>query len=289
MESLFAFYQTHSHSIDSIGINMILALSMYMTLSTGMLSLANGAFMALGAYTAALLTMNANCPFLLAILVGALPPFIIAVLLRLLPVLRLHGVFLSIATIGFGEIVKIALTNWEYTGGAIGLFVPAKTQLWHTLLGLIIAIYAVVRIKRSKIGRAMAAIAEDEKAAEASGINIYRYKVFVFVLGAVFAGIAGGLYAHLNNFIDPREFGFHRVVNMLVSCVIGGINKFVGVMIGAAFITILPEIFRFANIYRAFFTGLILLLAVLYPPAELGPIIRKIYLSVFFVNRRKVT
>src|SRR5438477_5788198 len=159
-ESLFAF----------VGINGLLALSVYCTLCCGQLSLANAGFMAIGAYAGALLTQNAHAPYPLALLAGALLPALIAVPLGL-PVLRLRGVFLAIATIGFGEVVRLAFVNWSYTNGALGLVaIPQKTSLWMVWIALALALYVLGRLRGSRIGYALEAIRQDEPAARAIGI-----------------------------------------------------------------------------------------------------------------------
>src|SRR5438067_10230636 len=151
-QSLFAF----------IGINSLLALSVYCTLSCGQLSLANAGFTAVGAYAAALLTVRAHAPFPLALIAGTLLPAIVAIPLGL-PVLRLRGVFLAIATIGFGEVVRLAFVNWDYTNGALGLVaIPQKTGLWTIWLALPLAPHPLRRLRGPRPRYAPQAIREDE-------------------------------------------------------------------------------------------------------------------------------
>jgi branched-chain amino acid transport system permease protein len=263
-QSLFAF----------IGINGLLALSVYCTLSCGQLSLANAGFMAIGAYAAALLTVRAHAPFPLALAAAILLPAIVAIPLGL-PVLRLRGVFLAIATIGFGEVVRLAFVNWDYTNGALGLVaIPQKTNLWLVWLALALALYVLGRLRGSRVGYALEAIRQDEPAARAIGIASTQYKVAMFAFGAALAGLAGALEAHFTFMVAPSGYGFGRVVDMLVYAVVGGDAIFYGPVLGAAFLTTLPEALRGAGQaiglapgpLRLFVNGAILLAVILFLP-----------------------
>src|SRR5438105_14429285 len=183
--------------IAFVGVNGLLALSIYATLSCGQLSLANAGFMAIGAYTGALITLHAKgVPFVAVLAASALAPAIVAVPLGL-PVLRLRGVFLAIATIGFGEVVRLAFVNWDYTNGALGLVaIPQKTSLWMVWIALALALYVLGRLRGSRIGYALEAIRQDEPASRAIGIASTHYKVAMFAFGAALAGLAGALEAH---------------------------------------------------------------------------------------------
>ena len=263
-QSLFAF----------IGLNGLLALSVYCTLCCGQLSLANAGFMAIGAYTGALLTQNAHAPFPLALLAGALLPAAVAVPLGL-PVLRLRGVFLAIATIGFGEVVRLAFVNWDYTNGALGLVaIPQKTSPWMIWLALAVVTFALARLRGSRAGYALEAIREDESAARTMGIATTQYKLAMFVAGSAIAGLAGALEAHLTYMVAPAGYGFSRAVDMLVYAVVGGDAIFYGPVAGAAFLTLLPEVLRGGGRalglapgpLRLFLNGAILLAVILFLP-----------------------
>jgi branched-chain amino acid transport system permease protein len=267
-QSLFAF----------IGINGLLALSVYCTLCCGQLSLANAGFMAIGAYAGAVLTQNFHAPFALALLAGTILPAVFAVPLGL-PVLRLRGVFLAIATIGFGEVVRLAFVNWDYTNGALGLVaIPQKTGLWTIWLALAFALYVLGRVRGSRPGYALEAIREDEPAARTMGIATTRYKVAMFALGAALAGLAGVLEAHFTFMVAPNGYGFSRAVDMLVYAVVGGTAVFYGPVIGAAFLTLLPEVLRGGGQalglspgpLRLFLNGAILLAVILFVPNGLA-------------------
>ena len=268
------FFAAYSSVITFIGINAVLALSIYVTLACGQLSLANAAFMGLGAYTAALLSLRLDAPFPVALLAGGLLAALVAVPLGL-PVLRLRGVFLAIATIGFGEVVRVVAINaTDLTRGASGLpAIPAKTELWHLALTLAVLSYGFWRLRGSRLGYAFAAIREDESAARTMGIDTARYKLIAFVVSAFIAGLAGGFLAHYTNAIAPRDFGFGRAVDILVYAIVGGSTHFAGPMLGAALITVLPEFLRTLKglgiepgAATVFVNGLILLLVILFLP-----------------------
>jgi branched-chain amino acid transport system permease protein len=268
--SLSDVWATYGSLVSFLMINAILALSIYLTLAAGLLSMGTAGFMSIGAYTATLLTMQAKAPYALALAAGGVTAALAGLLLGV-PVLRLRGVYLAIATIGFGEIVRIVFLNVGFTGGAIGINgIPKITEWWHILLVLLLVVYALARMPGSKMGQALAAIREDEVAARASGVEVTRYKTIVFVLSAAIAGVAGALSAHLTFFISPNEFSFGLAVNTLVYAVVGGTTSFVGPILGAAIITLLPEALRATGVaagaVRLGINGLILLLVILFLP-----------------------
>ena len=261
------FWAVYSNVVLTIGINALLALSIWLTLSCGMLSIGNAAFMGMGAYTAALLTMNLGWPFPLSLLAGMIVPAVLAFIIGK-PTLRLSGIYLAMATLGFGEVVRIVLLNWEsLTGGALGLNgIPQLTQWWHVLIALVATLAILWRMRRSKVGRAFEAIKEDETAAGLMGIAVAETRMLAFVLGAAIAGLAGGLDAHLTFFIGPQEFGFDRGVDILTMAILGGIGGLPGPLLGAAILTLLPELLRSLRDFRLVVNGLILVVIVLFLP-----------------------
>ncbi|HEX3245530.1 MAG TPA: branched-chain amino acid ABC transporter permease [Chloroflexota bacterium] len=273
------FLATYANLINFLGINALLGLSIYATLATGQLSVGNAAFMGIGAYTAALLVMRLGVPFLPSLLVGSLAGGGAAFLLGL-PVVRLSGVFLAIATIGFGEIVRIvALNSTTLTGGAQGLNgVPPLTQTWQIYLALAVVLFIFWRIRGSRLGYTWEAIRQDELAARNLGINTARHKVLAFALGGLLAGLAGGLAAHFTFFIGPNEYGFTQATNILVYAIVGGSGVFWGPVLGSTLITLLPEVLRGSGVaagaMRLFVNGLILLLVVLFLPNGLASLFR---------------
>ncbi|SOE47491.1 Branched-chain amino acid transport system permease protein LivM (TC 3.A.1.4.1) [plant metagenome] len=261
------FWAIYGNLVLSLGTNSLLALSIWLTLSCGMLAMANAAFMGIGAYTASILTMNYGVSFPVALAGGMAAPALVAAIIAL-PTLRLSGVYLAMATLGFGEVVRITVLNTEsLTGGALGLNgIPQVTQWWHVLLAVVIVVFVLWRVRASKVGRSFDAIRGDETAAGLMGINVRSAKTLAFVGGAVIAGLAGALNAHLTFFIGPQEFGFDRGVEILTMAILGGINSLAGPILGATIITMLPELLRGFNDFRLVVNGLILVLIVLFLP-----------------------
>jgi branched-chain amino acid transport system permease protein len=275
MEWLESFWPTYSTLVLSLGTNSLLALSIYLTLACGLLTVGNAAFMGIGAYTAALLTMHTNAPFLVALLLGALVPAGVALAIGR-PTLRLSGVYLAMATLAFGEVVRIIILNAEnLTGGALGLNgIPQLTAWSHVAITLASALYVTLRCAHSRIGRVSAAICQDETATEVMGLNVRAYKLFAFVLGAALAGLAGGLNAHFTFFISPNEYGFERGVEILAMGVLGGTGSPWGAVIGGVLITLLPELLRGLGHYRPLINGAILIVIILYSPKGIWDLMR---------------
>ncbi|TMD57278.1 MAG: branched-chain amino acid ABC transporter permease [Chloroflexi bacterium] len=269
MDALGEFVRVYQTTIGVIGINALLALSVWITLYAGQLTLGNAAFMAIGAYGAALLGMRVGVSFPLGLVFGAGLSAALALPLGL-AVFRLRGVYLAIATIGFGEVVRVLLLTLPFTGKALGLNgIPPLTELWHIYLSLVVVAYVLWRVQGWTVGRAWAAIREDEIAAASQGIAIRRYKLAAFVAGAALAAWAGGLSAHLNFSIEPGDFGFTRAVQILVYAVVGGTPSVAGPILGATLLTALPEILRPLREYRDIFAGLILMGVIIYLPRGL--------------------
>jgi branched-chain amino acid transport system permease protein len=279
LEALAQFFAIYGSLVNFIGINSLLALSLYLTLAAGQLSLGSAAFAGIGGYTAGILTMKMGVPFLLSVAIGSVLSGLVGLVIGL-PVLRLRGVFLAIATLSFGEVVRITVLNLDITGGAQGLVgIPNLTQTWGIYLSLAVVGYSIARLRHSRIGWCFESIREDETAASAMGINTTYYKTLAFVLGAVLAGFAGGLYAHLNYIITPREFGFSVAVDLLIFNIVGGIRVWYGPVLGAVLLTALPEILRSTGVtagpLRMALNGVILLLVILFLPNGLVSIFQR--------------
>src|SRR2546421_5649700 len=269
MDEIGDFLSAYSTLIALVGVNALLALSVWVTLYAGQLTLGNAAFMAIGAYVSALLGRHLGTPFPIALVAGATAAGAPAAPLGL-TVFRLRGVYLAIATLAFGEVVRVILLATPITGKGQGLNgIPPKTELWHIYLSLAVVAYVLWRVQGSTVGRAWAAIREDEIAAASQGIAIRRYKLAAFVAGAAIAAWAGGLSAHLNFSIEPGHFGFTRAVQILVFAVVGGTPSVAGPIVGATLLTALPEILRPLKEYRDIFAGLILMLVIIYLPRGL--------------------
>jgi len=275
MEWLDSFWATYNTLVLSIGTNVLLALSIYLTLSCGLLSVANAAFMAIGAYSSALLTLHSVTSFFPALVLGSLLPALVALVIGR-PTLKLSGVYLAMATLAFGEVVRIAILNTEeLTGGALGLNgIPQLTSWFSVAAAACGALYVLLRAAQSRLGRTMAAIRQDEVATEVIGINVRGYKLFAFVSGAALAGLAGGLNAHFTFFISPNEYGFDRGVEILAMGVLGGTGSPWGAVLGGVLITLLPELLRGLGDYRPLINGVILILIMLYSPRGLWGLIQ---------------
>ena len=270
LDSLDSFWAIYSNLVLTLGTSSLLALSIYLTLSCGMLAMANAAFMGIGAYASALITMQAGLPYPVALTVGAVAPALVAYAIGK-PTLRLSGVYLAMATLAFGEVVRIAILNTEsWTGGALGLNgIPQLTQPWHVAAVLAAVLLLLQRLRSSRTGRAFEAIKEDETAAGLMGIDVAGHKLAAFVLGAAIAGLAGTLNAHLTFFIGPNEFGFDRGVDILTMTILGGIQGLAGPVIGAVIVTLLPEVLRGLQDWRLMANGIILVIMVLFLPRGL--------------------
>lgn len=250
-----------------IGINIILVSSLNLVVGyTGLLHLGHAAFMSVGAYTAGILSVYLGIPFFPALLAGALLAALFGIILGL-PNLKLRGDYLAIATLGFGEILRIIIINVDITGGPVGLRgIPQATNLWIVYGFVAITLVVLYRIIKSRVGRALLAIREDETAAEAMGINTTYFKIMAFSVAAFFAGTAGGLFAHYFRYINPNNFGFMRSIELLCMVILGGMGNLAGSVVGATVLTAAPEILRAYGDYRMIIYGSILVLMMLIRP-----------------------
>jgi branched-chain amino acid transport system permease protein len=263
------FYNSHELLIAQIGVNAILAISLFVTFYSGQLTLANAGFMAVGAYTTVIMSLYLPLPLPVDILIGTLLAGAVGFVVGL-PVLRLRGIFLAIATIGFVEALRLGvILNLPITGEGQGLKNPSADPLGGILpilISLPIIAYLVWRLTKAKLGHAWAAIREDELAASSNGINVGLYKMIAFVIGALLAGYAGALETHINFFVDPTEYSVTRAIQILTFAVAGGTTNIVGPIVGALFLTSLPEIIRQASAYRDVVNGVILILVIIFRP-----------------------
>lgn len=254
----------------NIGIGIILALGLnVVTGLTGQLSLGHAAFMSIGAFTSALLTIKLGMPFGINLILTGFITAAVAALIGL-PILRLTGDYLAICTLGFAEIVKVAFLNLDITNRALGLTVPSAVTsipmpvvVWVVVL---LTIICVSFIHSSRFGRALMAVRGDEIAAEAMGINVTLYKVQSFALGAFIAGVGGGLYAHFMGYINPSDFGFLKSVDILSMIVLGGLGSITGSVIGATILSAAPEFLRFMASYRMLVYGGLLVCMMIFRP-----------------------
>lgn len=266
-EMLDQYYQI---ILTSMCINIILAVSLNLINGfTGQLSLGHAGFMAVGAYVAVVMTQRLDLPFMVA-LFAASGAAALAGLLIGMPTLRLKGDYLAIATLGFGEIIRVILQNIEYVGGPSGILGIDKLTTWPWLFAAtLLTIVVVVNLVNSSYGRAIISVREDEVAAELMGINTTRYKVLAFVIGAMFAGLAGALYAHYFYIIKPETFNFMKSFDILVMVVLGGLGSTTGAVVAAIFITTLTAVLQAFPAVRMILYSLILIVVMIYRPQGL--------------------
>ncbi len=259
-------YWLHIFSLGLIA--AILALGMQLLLGmAGLLSLGQGAFYGIGAYVAGSLAASYGVPFLATLLLGGLAAA--AASLLLVPIVRLKGTSLAVATLGFSIIVHLVLLNEEWlTGGSLGLMdIPNPTILgfsmagdrpfyWVCLVILIAVFIAIDRIGQSRFGRALSALAQDEEAARASGIRLARAKSKCFLAAAFTAGVAGGLFAYHSRYLSPSDFTFNKSIEIMIMAVIGGLSSLPGAVVGAFVVVLLPEYLRSSGEMRMILFGL---------------------------------
>lgn len=266
-------------------VNIILTVSLNLASGfLGQLVLGHAGFMSVGAYASALFTLNSGLPisvaFPLSILIAGVVAVIFGILIGI-PALRLKGDYLAIITLGFGEIIKVLINFFDFTGGARGLRgIPRVVdkssgisvefvKFSYAFFLAVLTIYLITAFIRSRHGRAVIAIREDEIAAEASGINTTYYKLLAFVMAAFFAGVAGALYAHHLGVLNPAKFDFNYSVEILVMVVLGGMGSITGSVVSAIALTILPELLRGFSDYRMLAYSVILILVMLFKPTGL--------------------
>lgn len=257
-----------------ICINIILAVSLNITVGCmGQINLGHAGFMSVGAYAAALFTKSALVEgvggYLISILIAGLMAGIIGIIVGI-PALRLKGDYLAIITLAFGEIIRVLIEYFGFTGGAQGLVgIPKFSNLSLIFVITVASVAMMYSIMTSRHGRAVLAIREDEIAAEASGINTTFYKTFAFALSAIFAGIAGAVYAHYMGVIGASQFDYNYSVSILVMVVLGGMGSFTGAILSAAVLTLLPEALRSFADWRMIVYSLILIITMLFKPMGL--------------------
>jgi branched-chain amino acid transport system permease protein len=272
--------------IMGIGINIILAVSLNLINGyTGQFSLGHAGFMAVGAYTAAAVTMfggphilaaigGANAAttgalFLVALVAGGLVASLAGLAVGV-PSLRLKGDYLAIVTLGFGEIIRVIFRNIDSLGGALGLTgIPPYTNFFWVFSFAALTIYVVACMVNSTYGRGFIAVHDDEVAAEAMGLNTTKYKIIAFIVGAFFAGIAGGIYGHFKLSIDPKGFDFIKSIEIVVMVILGGMGNTIGVILAAILLTVLPEVLRPVAQYRMMLYSLLLIVLMLTRPQGL--------------------
>ena len=268
----------------NVGVNVILAVSLNVVNGfTGQFSIGHAGFMAVGAYTAAKITLAAQglqiaglppgvsdgVVFLFALLAGMALAAVMGLVVGL-PSLRLRGDYLAIVTLGFNEIIRVIIENTAFLGQATGISgLPLRTNLVWVGMGVVATVAMARRLAGSTHGRALLAIREDEVAAEAMGVDTTGYKVRAFVIAAAFAGLAGGLLVHLIQLCTPRTFTFVKSIEVVVMVVLGGLGSVTGSVVAAVVLTLVPEALREVNEYRMVVYSLLLIVLMLTRPTGL--------------------
>jgi branched-chain amino acid transport system permease protein len=271
--------------MTGVGINVILAVSLNLVNGyTGQFSLGHAGFMSVGAYLSAGITLllgprllgegggtvlQQGMLFLAALVAGGLGAALAGLAVGI-PSLRLKGDYLALVTLGFGEIIRVTFQNVDALGGALGLNgIPNYTTVFWVYSFAALAVFTVVCLVRSTYGRGFIATHDDEVASEAIGLNTTRYKIVAFVVGAFFAGVAGGLYGHFKLTITPTGFDFTKSIEIVVMVILGGMGNTPGVIFAAILLTILPEALRTVEQYRMVLYSVLLIFLMLVRPKGL--------------------
>ena len=283
---LGSYYQI---TLYNICINIILAVSLNLIIGIcGQFSLGHAGFMCIGAYSAAIMvkSMPNMGGFAIGIVIGLIISAIAALIVSI-PTLRLRGVYLAIATLGFSEIIRIVVLNMEITNGAAGITGIPQLTSWPLLfIVMVLSIMIVTNFGRSRQGRACISIREDEIASEAMGVNTTKYKTLAFVIGAMLASVAGALYACNFFVIQPDLFNFNKSIDILVMVVFGGMGSITGSLIAAIFIGILNTVLQSFSSIRMIIYGLALVGIMIFRPGGLLGT-KEFTFSALFKRRKK--
>jgi branched-chain amino acid transport system permease protein len=245
-----------------VGILLLGALSVYIILATGQLSLGNAGFMAIGSYISSFLTVELQWPLTAALVAAALAACIIGIIVGF-PALRLKGIYLAMATLGFGEMVRsffLAFGRMGGSGGYHGMNHVSLGYIWTWAGGLLLL---VLVLERSRLWLEMRAVHDDETAAGLVGLNTTLTKIAAFGFGAAVAAVAGGLFAHHYVYIEPGNFGFERSIDFVLAVILGGSTVGAGALVGATLLVLMPEWLRFLTDWRLAAFGALLILVLL--------------------------
>jgi branched-chain amino acid transport system permease protein len=243
--------------LADVGILMLGALSVYIILATGQLSLGNAGFMAIGSYIASWLTVQMHWPLTLATVASALVASAVGIVIGF-PALRLKGIYLAMATLGFGEMVRSFFLSFEPLGGSGGYRGMAHVSvayIWAWAAGILLV---VLVLERSRLWLEMRAVHDDETAAGLIGLDTTAVKIGAFGFGAGIAAVAGALFAHHYVYVEPANFGFERSIDFVLAIILGGSTVALGALVGAALLVILPEWLRFMVDWRLAVFGALL-------------------------------
>ena len=255
-----------------VGVNLMVVLGLsLLTGFTGLFSFGHAGFMAIGAYVSAVCTLYYHLPFITAMVLGAVAAMVMALIIGYFT-LGLKGDYFCIATLGFGESVRLIFDNLDFFGGARGISsIPMVTTFELTLVICILAVAALTLLMHSRHGRNMIAIREEELASQAIGIHVFRYKMISFVISAAYAAVGGALYAHYLGYLQPLMFQLTKSTEMTIMVIFGGLGSIGGSVIGAVLLTFLPELLRsFANWRLVFYGAAVVLIMISRPQGLMG-------------------
>ncbi|HXH08336.1 MAG TPA: branched-chain amino acid ABC transporter permease [Alphaproteobacteria bacterium] len=276
---IYIMARLFTYILVAVGLNLL-------TGYAGQVSLGHAAFFAIGAYTAAVLAESLAWPFVLCVITAAVFTAIVGYLLGL-PCLRLSGLYLAMATLGFTLIVQEMLLQLSViTHGSEGMLVPTASVLgfefdsdyrkYYLIFGVTVVMLVLARnLVRGRTGRAFLAIRENERAAEAMGVNLAQYKTIAFAISALYTGLAGALSAFLVGFLDPQEFSFFLSIQFITIIILGGLASLLGSVLGAGFLIILPELLAGLDVWQALVYGVIMVFTIIFMPFGLSGAIRR--------------
>ena len=252
------------------GINLMTVLGLsLLTGFTGLFSFGHAGFMAIGGYATALMTVKFHWPFIPALLAGGLAAALVSAALGKVT-LNLKGDYFCIATLGFGEAIRLILDNVQTFGGARGWpGIPHYTNFWNVIGINIVAIIVLANLIRSRHGRNMIAVREEELASQIVGIDVFKYKMTSLIISAAYAGIAGGLMGHYMTFLQPKMFSLAKSTELTIIVIFGGLGSISGSVLGALVLTSLPEILRAFSSWRLVFYGLAVIFIMISRPEGL--------------------
>lgn len=254
--------------VIQVGIAILLALGYWITAATGKFSFGHAAFMAIGAYTASILTLKFDWSLEVSMLASGLTAAVAGAFIGWIA-LRLSILYLAIITFAFAEVVQILLDSWDYAGGAVGLFGMRGTTVTLVAIAIGVVIGYLFFLTRSRKGLAYEAIREDEQAARACGLGVTRISVEAFAVSAAITGVAGALSAHETLIITPAQFGAPQSLLIILFVVLGGVQYFWGAIVGAVVLTMLPIWFDFLQDYYQIAYGLLFVVLMILRPQGL--------------------
>lgn len=276
------------YAINLISVYVIVALGLnILTGYTGQLSIGHAGFFAIGAYVSGILVTKAAVSFWLALPLTAVISLAAGFILGL-PALRLTGLYLAMATMGFGYIVQEAIVQWSsMTGGSDGIKIGRPSigpftfhqdrMYFYVILAMVLILFAVSRnLLRSKIGRAFVSIRDSEIAAQSTGVSLAKYKTLAFAISAAYTGIAGSLYAPLIGYINPENFDIFLSIEFVAMIVIGGLGSLLGSLLGAILLTILPEVLRGLKELQGITYGIAMLIFILFFPKGISGLLSQL-------------